>query len=141
MVAQTIVSNQTRTVDLTAISNIDSEISRMPPVVSPVTGIFTKGLYTRTIEMPAGSAHRSKIHKTEHQFIISQGACFVSENGGPRILYKAPYHGITRPGTWRSLFIIMDCIWTTMHPTDKTTVEEVEADIIASMEEVKDEKA
>lgn len=131
------VSTHTRTVDLTAISSIDGEIARMPPVESPVTGIFTPGLYTRTIFMPAGSAHRSKIHRTEHQYIISQGACFVSENGGPRILYKAPFHGITKPGTWRTLFIIMDCIWTTMHPTDKTTVEEVEADIIASMEDVK----
>lgn len=124
-------------VNLDEIVSVDREISQMPRVESPVTHIFTPGLYTRTIEMAAGTAHRSKIHKSEHQYIISQGACFVSENGGPKMLYKAPFHGITKPGTWRTLFIIMDCIWTTMHPTDKKTVEEVEADIIQSMEDVK----
>lgn len=87
--------------------------------------------------MPAGSAHRSKIHKTEHQFIVSQGAALVSENGGPKVLLVAPYHGITKPGTWRTLFILMDCIWTTMHPTKRKTVAEVEADIIQSLEDLK----
>ncbi len=135
MVAPITTTSDRRIVDLTAISEIDLEISKMPPAVAPVKNIFTPGLYTRTIFMPAGSAHRSKIHKTEHQYIISQGACFVSENGGPRMLYNAPFHGITKPGTWRTLFIVIDCVWTTMHPTDKKTVEEIEADIIQSMEE------
>ncbi len=85
--------------------------------------------------MPAGSAYRSKIHKTEHQYVVSQGACFVSENGGPKFLLNAPYHGLTKPGTWRTLFIITDCLWTTFHPTDKSTVEEVEADIIQPLED------
>lgn len=137
MVAPLKVSTELRVVDMTAISQIDQEIERFPPVRSEVTCIFTPGLMTRTIEMQAGSAHRSKVHMTEHQFVISKGSCFVSENGGPNVLYNAPFHGITKPGTWRALFIIQDCIWTTMHPTTKTTVEEVEADIIASMEDVK----
>lgn len=120
-----------RSVDVTAINEIDREISAMPPSEAPVVCRFTPGLMSRQIFMAAGSAHRSKIHLTEHQFIVSQGSCFVSENGGPRFLLNAPYHGLTKPGTWRSLFIINDCVWTTFHPTTKTTVEEVEADIIA----------
>lgn len=122
---------------MTAIESVDREISAMPPVSCDATCIFTPGLMTRTIRMAAGNAYRSKLHLTEHQYVISQGACFVSENGGPRMLYVAPFHGITKPGTWRTLFIVMDCIWTTMHPTDKKTVEEVEADIIQSMEDIK----
>ena len=126
-----------RLVDPQLIEEIDREIMSMPEVDAPATHRFTPGLYTRQIFMPAGSAHRSKIHKTEHQFIVSQGSAFVSENGGPRFLLNAPYHGITKPGTWRALFIIQDCVWTTMHPTDKTTVEEVERDIIAPLEDFK----
>lgn len=125
-----------RPVDVTQIAAIDRELAAMPPAEAPVKHIFTQGLYTRTIFMPAGTAIRSKIHKTEHQFIVSQGACFVSENGGDRVLLVAPYHGITKPGTWRTLFIIMDCVWTTMHPTDKTTVEEVEKDIMQPLEDL-----
>lgn len=110
-----------------------AELAALPPTDAPVENVFTPGLMTRKIFMKAGSAHLSKKHGTEHQFVIMQGACLVSENGGPNVLMVAPYHGITKPGTWRKLFIIMDCVWLTMHPTDKTTVEEVEADIIRSM--------
>lgn len=122
--------------ELPAINEIDQVISAMPPIESPVNCRFTPGLMSREIFMPAGSAYRSKIHNTEHQFIVSQGSCFVSENGGPKFLLNAPYHGLTKAGTWRTLFIISDCIWTTFHPTDKTSVEEVESDIITPMKDL-----
>lgn len=114
--------------------NFSAELEALPPTEAPAKNIFTPGLMTRSIFMPAGSAHLSKIHNSEHQFVILQGACLVSENGGPQVMMVAPYHGITKPGTWRKLFIIMDCVWLTMHPTSKTTVEEVEADIIRPIE-------
>lgn len=85
--------------------------------------------------MPAGSRILSKVHKTKHQFVILQGAALVSHNGAQPIMMVAPYHGITEPGTWRELFIVMDSVWLTMHPTNKTTVKEVEEEIIASMKE------
>lgn len=110
------------------------EVGNLEPTEAPTQCRFTPGLMTRSIFMKAGSAHLSKIHATEHQFVILQGACLVSENGGPQVLMVAPYHGITKPGTWRKLFIVMDCVWLTMHPTSKTTVEEVEVDIIRPIE-------
>ncbi len=106
----------------------------LPPTEAPASCVFTPGLMTRSIFMKAGSAHLSKVHKTEHQFVILQGAALVSENGGPSVLMIAPFHGITKPGTWRKLFIVMDSVWLTMHPTSRTTVEEVEADIIRPIE-------
>lgn len=114
---------------------VRQKIAQMPKVDAKVAHTFTPGLYCRSILMPAGSQHLSKVHKTKHQYFIMQGACLVSENGGEPKMYIAPYHGVTEPGTWRELFIIMDCVWITAHPTDKTTVAEVEADIIQSMEE------
>lgn len=116
------------------IAAIDANIKAMPRVDAPVKHRFSPGLYTREIFMPAGSAHRSKIHKSNHQFIVSQGACMVSENGGPSVLMVAPFHGETKPGTWRALLIIMDCIWTTMHVTDKTDLAEIEKDLILEEE-------
>jgi len=137
MVAVAEKSPAVREIDINAIGVIDREIAQFPKAECPVTGIFTPGLYTRRIFMPAGTRIRSKIHETEHQYIVSQGATYVSENGKPMFLLVAPYHGVTKPGTWRELFVLMDCIWTTMHPTNKTTVEEVEAEIIASFEDKK----
>ncbi len=116
--------------------NFAAELGALPETDAPVQNVFTPGLMTRTIFMKAGSAHLSKVHAKEHQFVVLQGACMVSENGGPNVMLVAPYRGITKPGTWRKLFIIMDCVWVTMHPTDKTTVEEVEADIIRPLAEL-----
>jgi hypothetical protein len=38
---------------------------------------------------------------------------------------------MTKPGTQRILYIHEECVWITVHPTDKTTVEEVVEDVIA----------
>jgi hypothetical protein len=119
------------------IDDVKQELASLPPTEAPVECTFTPGLMTRRIFMAAGSRILSKIHKTRHQFVILQGAALVSHNGEKPVLMIAPFHGITEPGTWRELFIVMDCIWLTMHPTTKTTVEEVEAEIIASMEDKK----
>jgi hypothetical protein len=79
---------------------------------------FTPGLYSRQFEMFPGELIVSKIHLTEHQFIISKGVIIVIENG-EEILLVAPYHGITKPGTRRVLFVpkeaVESCIWTTFH--------------------------
>jgi len=94
--------------------------------------VFTKGLYSRKIFMPSGSLLTSKIHMTEHQFLILQGAVTVwDEKNGTRLLF-APHSGVTHPGTRRLLYVHDDCIWITFHPTDKFTPEEVESDIIWS---------
>lgn len=72
----------------------------------------------------------SKIHKTEHQFIVSKGKAEVWVPGDGWQLIVAPYHGITKAGTRRALKIIEETIWTTFHPTDKTNLAEVEAELI-----------
>ncbi len=130
------VAVQERPIDVSAILAVDAELSTLPEAKTEVLCRFTPGMMSRQIFMPAGSAIRSKIHKTEHQFIVSQGSCFVSENGGPKFLLNAPYHGHTKAGTWRTLFIIQDCVWTTFHPTEKTTVAEVESDIMKPLEDL-----
>lgn len=96
----------------------------------PLVHTFTPGLYSRSIFMPAGSILTSKIHRTEHQFIVSRGALWVySDNDGPQFI-EAPYHGVTKPGTRRLLVIERDTIWTTFHATDLTDVEEIERTIL-----------
>ncbi len=85
----------------------------------PVKHTFTNGLYAREITMKQGARITSKIHLTEHQFIISQGCAIVFDNG-EEMLLEAPYHGVTKKGTRRVLMIPEDaevpCVWTTFHP-------------------------
>ena len=88
------------------------------PVHCLTTHMFTDGMYIREIFMPAGSLITSKIHKTEHPYIVSYGKVAVSIDGNEWIEITAPYTNITKPGTRRVLYILEDCIWTTFHRVD-----------------------
>jgi hypothetical protein len=102
----------------------------LPPADLPVTHRFTPGMYAREIFMPKGSLVVSKIHKTEHPFVVITGhaAVWDAENGVQQL--RGGQVGITKPGTRRVLFIHEDCRWITFHATDKLDVDEIEAEII-----------
>lgn len=85
-------------------------------VEMPLTHRFTPGLYVREIFMPAGTIVVSRIHKTQHPFVISKGDCEVWSPGTGWQRLRAPHTGITLPGTQRLLLIHEDTIWTTFHP-------------------------
>lgn len=92
---------------------------------------FCPGLYARTIFMAANTIVISKIHKTQHFFVVAKGSCTVVDSHGNRKLIAAPYLGVTMPGTERALHIHEDCIWTTFHVTDLTDPEEIGKQILA----------
>jgi hypothetical protein len=96
----------------------------------PLKHIFTPGLYCREIYMPAGVVIVSKMHKTEHVFIISKGKVLVVTENDKKFL-QAPHTGITKPGTKRALYIVEDTIWTTVHPIESQDLEEIEEALIA----------
>lgn len=96
----------------------------------PLTHRFTPGMYIREIFMPAGSVVVSKIHKTTHPFVISQGVVSVyDQSKGTSETLSAPHTGITGPGTQRLLYIHEDTIWTTFHVTDETNIEKLEMEL------------
>lgn len=85
------------------------------PIDLPLEHVFTPGLYARTIRMPKGALVTSKIHKTEHPFVITQGKVVVwTEDEGAKLI-TAPYQGVTKPGTRRVLYVVEDTVWTTYH--------------------------
>jgi hypothetical protein len=90
-------------------------LENFEPVHCLTTHRFTDGMYIREIFMPAGSLITSKVHKTEHPYIVSYGKVAVSIDGDDWDEITAPYTGITKPGTRRVLYILEDCIWTTFH--------------------------
>lgn len=101
-----------------------------PAADMPVTHRFTPGMYAREIFMPKGSLVVSKIHKTEHPFVVISGRAAVWDAANGVQQLQGGHVGITKPGTRRVLFIHEDCRWITFHATDKLDVHEIEADII-----------
>lgn len=106
-------------------------LSNFKDIECPLTHRFTPGLYIREIFMPAGSIVISKIHKTEHPYIVSAGKVSVWTEEDKEILIEAPFTSITIPGTRRVLYCHTDVVWTTIHAiTDGETVEQIEERII-----------
>lgn len=128
--------------DLQPIENKDAVATKKPEVLAFVDSAeqlpqwvhrFTPGLYVREIFMPKGVYVIGKQHKTEHPYVVSKGraAVWTEEQGVVEI--KAPFCGITKPGTRRILYILEDCVWTTFHPTTETDLEKIEAAIIENV--------
>jgi hypothetical protein len=96
----------------------------------PVQHDFLDGVYMRTVFMKAGLVVVGKIHKQEHVAIISKGSATVlTEHGVVEI--KAPHIFKSPPGARRALRIHEDMVWTTVHRSDHTDLESLEAQLIA----------
>jgi hypothetical protein len=117
-----------------ALNEFERRLSEFPPWPEPpLTHRFTPGLYSREIFLAKGLQCTSKIHKTEHQFIVSRGVfeMWSQETGWVLVdASKKPYHGITKPGTRRAFNIIEDTYFTTFHPTELTDLNQIEAALI-----------
>lgn len=125
--------------DATVIDAIEAGIERAVEngfklAEMPLVHTFTPGLYSRQITMPEGTLVCSKIHLTEHQFILSKGTVSFWTKDGGEVIISAPYQGVTKPGTARALYIHEEAIWTTFHSTLLQTPEEIIDDITESYE-------
>ena len=91
---------------------------------------FVNKQYVREMFVTKGMVVVTKIHKEDHPYFVLKGdLSIITEKGIVRI--KAPYFGITRAGTKRIAYIHEDTIWTTIHVTDTTDLDEIEAKVIA----------
>lgn len=83
---------------------------------------FVPHLYLREIIMPPGMIHTTKVHDSEHAFVVLSGEVMIASPGAEPTIIKAPYVGVTYPGTRRVLYNPVECRWMTLHPL--TTDEE-----------------
>lgn len=99
-------------------------------VICPPEHVFSDGQYARTVRVPAGVIIVTKLHKKDHVTVFSQGSVLVAtEEGACRL--DAPLIFKTEAGTKRVVYTLTDVVWTTVHKTDKTDLDDVEADLIA----------
>jgi len=98
--------------------------------INPIKHTFAGGCYIREIFNPAGLLLVTKIHKKEHPYFLMKGKMSILTEDGVKTI-EAPHNGVTQPGTKRVIFTHEDCVFITVHATNKTTPEEVEEDVIA----------
>ena len=98
---------------------------------NPVKHTFAGGCYIREIYNPAHQLLVTKIHKKEHPFFLMKGEMSILTEEGIQNI-KAPYQGVTKPGTKRAIYTHEECVFITVHATDNTTIEDVEEEVICT---------
>ena len=98
---------------------------------NPVKHTFAGGCYVREIYNPADELIITKIHKKEHPFFLMKGEMSILTEEGIQHI-KAPYQGVTKPGTKRAIYTHEECIFITVHATDNTTIEDVEDEVVCT---------
>lgn len=120
---------------IAAIHHVGECLRKMPTAFLPqVVHRFTPGLYSRELRLNAGDVIESARHRTEHQFAVLAGECFVASDTETMHL-RAGHIGITKPGTKRVIVAVTDLVWATWHATDLTDPDEVWASIIEECDE------
>ena len=104
-----------------------------PQVEIPVKHYFSQGVYAREITIPAGVILTGDIHKFTQLNILSKGRMQVYTEEGIREV-EAPFTVVSPPGTKRIAHTLTECVWTTIHGTDETDVNEIEKVFIAKSE-------
>jgi hypothetical protein len=105
-----------------------------PQLDLKVVDYFSEGIYARELHIPAGTLLTGEIHKFRNLNILSAGSMSVlTEDGMKRV--SAPFTIVSPSGTKRIAYAHTDCIWTTVHGTYETNVDEIKRTFIASNEQ------
>lgn len=95
----------------------------------PLEHFICNNTYTRQITLPKNTLLTGKVHNFDHTSIISQGeVTIMTEEGVTHV--KAPATWISKAGTKRLIYVHEDTIWATIHQSDKTSVEELEKELV-----------
>lgn len=108
---------------------VQEDLARFPQVELKITHHFAPGVYGRECFLAAGTMAIGKLHRHSHLNVISKGRIYVATEFGTKLL-EAPATFVSEPGTKRAVYALDDTIWTTIHVTDETDLEKVEAEVI-----------
>lgn len=104
-------------------------LGSLPQVECPLKHYFLPGIYIREIFMPADTVVIGKIHKTKHFNIIQKGKVLLISEYDKKVL-EGPCTFESDIGVQKLLYIYEDTIWSTVHLTENTDLESLEAELI-----------
>ena len=111
------------------IEALESEMKKMPQAEMVTENYFSDGMYCRKLIRPAGTLIVGKVHKKDHFFMCVKGEIIAwSEKG--MIKLNAGDIIQSKSGTKRVTLALTDAIGLTVHRTEKTDLNEIEAELI-----------
>lgn len=111
------------------VERLQAEMVKMPQAELTTEHHFSPGMYMRKVFRPAGTLIVGKVHKEPHFFLCAKGEIIAwTENGMKRL--QAGDVVESKPGTKRVTLAVTDAIGVTIHRTEKTDLDEIEAELI-----------
>jgi quercetin dioxygenase-like cupin family protein len=111
------------------VERLQEQMAVMPQAELVTEHQFSPGMYMRKLYRPAGTLIVGKVHKEPHFFLCAKGEIIAwTENGMKRL--QAGDVVESKPGTKRVTLAVTDAIGITIHRTDKTDLDEIEAELI-----------
>jgi hypothetical protein len=102
---------------------------KMPQAELLTEHFFSPGMYCRRVYRSAGTLIVGKVHKEPHFFLCAKGEIIAwTENGMKKL--QAGDLIESKAGTKRVTLAVTDAIGITIHRTDKTDLDEIEAELI-----------
>ena len=120
---------KTETPTLEQINRLQAEMVKLPQAELLTEHYFSDGMYCRKLFRPAGTLIVGKVHKKDHFFLCASGEIIAwSEKG--MVTLRAGDIIESKAGTKRVTLAVEDSIGVTFHRTDKTDLDEIEAELI-----------
>jgi len=111
------------------IEKLQSEMVKMPQAELETEHYFSDGMYCRKVYRSARTLIVGKVHKKAHFFMCAKGEIIAwSENGMKKLCAGDIIE--SKPDTKRVTLALSDAIGITFHKTDKTDLDEIEAELI-----------
>lgn len=111
------------------IDQLQNEMVKMPQAELTTEHHFSPGMYMRKVFRPAGTLIVGKVHKEPHFFLCAAGEIVAWTEKG-MITLRAGDVVESKPNTKRVTLAVTDAIGVTIHRTDKTDLDEIEAELI-----------
>jgi len=89
-----------------------------------------KGVYVRSMFVPAGMLVTGKVHNFESIGILAQGTMRIT-NGETSKIVSAPYIAVDKPGIKRLGYAETDCTFISVHKTDAEELTAIEDELVS----------
>lgn len=113
------------------VEQLEASMIGHEPVECPIRHIFADGVYAREMTVPAGVTLTGAVHKTCHLSILSKGRVMVATEDGVLEL-SAPSTLVAQPGAKRAIHALEDTVWTTIHATTTTDLDDLVSELTES---------
>lgn len=111
------------------ITQLVEHMKELPQADCPAKHHFAPNCYIREIFIPKDTYLIGKIHATEHFNIVVKGRVTVITAEGAEH-FEAPHTFVSLAGIQKLIYTHEDCVWQTVHVTEKIELDEIEQELI-----------